>query len=274
MEKVLREILSMDEKVAEAVKKVNECLRQKAKVGIILGSGLGSLVNEFTEAVKIDFKAIPHFPVSSVEGHSGELVSGRFSGVNILALSGRVHFYEGYRMQEVCFPVEVMAGLGIEKLIITNASGAVNESYFPGNIIIIKDHINLTGDNPLRGTGNFVDMTDAYSGKLRDLAKRISEEIGVDTKEGVYLVLNGPSYESPAEIRMSRSLGADMVGMSTIPEVIMANSLGIEVLGLSMITNMAAGITGNPLSHGEVIETTRKAGEKFKRLVRGIITAM
>ena len=161
--------------------------------------------------------------------------------------------------------------LGIEKLVITNAAGAVNEAYSPGDIVLISDHINLMGDNPLRGTTHFVDMTEAYSRDLRALALNTADGLGIKLEEGVYLVLNGPSFESPAEIRMMRNMGADMVGMSTIPEVIMANSLGIKVLGLSMITNMAAGISGRPLTHKEVMETTQKAADKFKRLISGII---
>jgi purine-nucleoside phosphorylase len=199
------------------------------------------------------------------------LVAGKISGVYVLIFSGRVHYYEGYTMQEICFPVRVMKGLGVKIMIITNASGAVNESFSPGEIIAISDHINLMGDNPLRGTTHFQDMTEAYSPELRKLAYRVSEKLGIALKEGVYLVMNGPSYETPAEIRMARNLGADLVGMSTIPEVIMAKNLGITVLGLSVVTNMAAGISGTPLSHKEVIETTKKAAEQFRKLVRGIV---
>ena len=164
-----------------------------------------------------------------------------------------------------------MAGLGVKKLIITNAAGGVNESFSPGELVIISDHINLMGDNPLRGTTRFQDMTKAYDSKLRALAHKAAEGLGIALKEGVYLVLNGPSYETPAEIRMARNMGADLVGMSTIPEVIMANSLGIGVLGLSIVTNMAAGISGTPILHKEVIETAEATAEKFKRLVHGIV---
>ena len=261
----------MDEQVVAAVKKVKEGINIETKIGIILGSGLGNLVDGFKDSVSLKFEDIPNFPVSAVKGHRGEVVAGTLSGVNILAFSGRVHYYEGYTMQEVCFPVKVMAGLGVEKLIITNAAGAVNEAYSPGDIVVISDHINLMGDNPLRGTTNFIDMTEAYNRALRALAHDVASRLGIKLKEGVYLVLSGPSYESPAEIRMMRHMGADIVGMSTIPEVIMANSLGIKVLGLSMVTNMAAGITGKPLTHDEVIETTQKGADQFKRLVSGII---
>ncbi|MFC1862554.1 purine-nucleoside phosphorylase [Thermodesulfobacteriota bacterium] len=261
----------MDERVAEAVEKIKKRVNIDAVTGLILGSGLGSLTDEFSNMIRIKYDDIPNFPSSSVKGHKGEVVAGRFSGIDVLAFSGRVHYYEGYTMKEVCFSVEVMAGMGIEKLIITNASGAVNESYSPGDIIIIKDHINLTGDNPLRGSSNFIDMTDAYSKRLRTLARESAAKLGMDTHEGVYMIFPGPSYESPAEIRMAGNMGADLVGMSTIPEVIMANSQGMEVLGLSMITNMAAGITGNSLSHDEVIETTKTSAERFKTFVAEIV---
>ena len=261
----------MDKKVKEAVEVIKTRLTPDPRIGIILGSGLGPLIEELSETVHVPYKDIPHFPVSSVSGHKGEVVSGSLSGIDLLAYSGRVHYYEGYTMQEVVFPVQVMAGLGIETLIITNAAGAVNEAFSPGDIIAISDHINLTGSNPLRGTANFIDMTEAYTIDLRALAHKVAADEGIRIQEGVYLLLNGPSYETPAEIRMAKNLGADMVGMSTVPETIMANSLGIKVMGLSMITNMAAGITGEPLTHEEVIETSQKGAEAFKRLIRGII---
>jgi purine-nucleoside phosphorylase len=274
LEKVSKETSFMDKKQTEAVNSIKDSIEIETKIGVILGSGLGNLVDHFEDTVRIKYENIPHFPVSSVMGHKGELVAGRFSGVPLLACSGRVHYYEGYTIQEVCFPVKVMAGLGVEKLIITNAAGAINESYSPGDIVAIGDHINLMGDNPLRGTSNFIDMTNAYDRDFRSLAHNVADQLGMELQEGVYLVLSGPSFETPAEIRMMRILGADMVGMSTIPEVIMANSLNIRVLGLSMMTNMAAGITGEPLTHQEVFETTQRAAERFKIFVGGIIEKM
>ncbi len=261
----------MHKTVIEAVRKIRGRTNIETKIGIILGSGLGTLVDELRGTASIKFDEIPNFPVSSVEGHKGEVLSGSLSGVSILAFSGRVHYYEGYSIHEVCFPVRVMAGLGVEILIITNVAGAINESYSPGDIIVISDHINLMGDNPLRGTTHFVDMTEAYSRELRTLAHRTADGLGMKLREGVYLALPGPSYETPAEIRMLRNTGADIVGMSTVPEVIVANSLGISVLGLSMITNMAAGITGMPLSHEKIIEAAHNAANKFKGLVGAII---
>lgn len=264
----------MDKKQTEAINSIRDRMKMETKIGVILGSGLGTLINHFEDAIRIKYENIPHFPVSSVMGHKGELVGGLFSGVPVLACSGRVHYYEGYTIQEVCFPVQVMAGLGVEKLIVTNAAGAINKTYSPGDIIAIRDHINLIGENPLRGSSNFIDMTNAYDRDLRSLARKVADQLGMELKEGIYIGLSGPSFETPAEIRMLGNLGADMVGMSTVPEVIMANSLKIKVLGLSMMTNMAAGITGEPLSYQEVFETTEKAAERFKRLVGGVIKTM
>ena len=254
-----------------AVDKIKKSIHVEPAIGIILGSGLGMLVDSFEDPVSIRFGDIPNFPGPTVEGHKGEVVAGRLAGVSVLAFSGRVHYYEGYTMEEVCFPISVMSGLGVETVIITNAAGAVNETYSPGDIVIIADHINLIGDNPLRGTTHFIDMTEAYSRELRAVAHDAADGLGLKLEEGVYLVLSGPSFESPAEIRMMRIMGADLVGMSTIPEVIMANRLGMKVLGLSMVTNMAAGITGRPLTHTEVIEATRKGAKQFNGLVRGIV---
>ncbi|MDA3793209.1 MAG: purine-nucleoside phosphorylase [Elusimicrobia bacterium] len=251
-----------------AVDKVSEIIDSKPEIGLIFGSGLGSLADEFEGLKRKSFKDIPDFPESTVEGHKGEYVFGKLNGVDVLALSGRIHYYEGHTMGEVCFPMEVMAECGIKKLIVSNAGGGVNENFTPGDIVIIDDHINFMGDNPLIGAADFIDMTDAYSRDLRDIAAAVGADLDIDLKRGVYMANSGPSYETPAEINMARVIGADIVGMSTVPEVIMANKYGIQVLGLSMITNMAAGITGEALSHQEVIETTTMAQEKFKDLVR------
>lgn len=261
-------------KVSEALEKIRSHVKIEPEVGIILGSGLGSMVDGFKDTVTIKFEEIPNFPKSTVEGHRGEIVAGNFSGVDVIALSGRVHYYEGYTMQEVCLPVRMMAGLGVKKLIVTNAGGAINEDFSTGDIIVITDHINMMGDNPLKGSWDFVDMTDAYNRILRILAHDSAVMLDIELKEGVYLALSGPSYETPAEIRMLRTLGADIVGMSTVPEVIVANSLGMEVLGLSIITNMAAGILNQKLSHKEVIQVTREAGGKFIRLIEKIIKSI
>ena len=241
-------------------------------IGIILGSGLGNYVSS-VEGQILPFKKIKGFPRTTVEGHKGEYKFGK----DTLIQAGRFHFYEGYSLDDVVLPVFFMWKLGIKTLIITNASGGVNKSYRAGEFILIKDHINFIGSNPLIGGTNdgygprFPDMTGAYTGDLRRLAQ---EAAGSNLKEGVYAALTGPSYETPAEIRMLRTIGADMVGMSTVPEVIAANYLGIKVLGISCVTNMAAGILDTPLSHEEVIETTKRVEKEFSALVEKIISKL
>jgi purine-nucleoside phosphorylase len=261
----------MREKVIEAVTLLKRHVHYQPKIGIVLGSGLGGLADDIQKAVSVRFEDIPNFPVSSVDGHRGEVICGYLCDVGLFALSGRVHYYEGYAMQQVVFPIRVMAEFGVKTVIIANSVGAVNESFNLGDIVAIGDHINLMGDNPLSGSEDVVDLTEAYSSKLRYLAQEIATSLGVPLRSGTYLAYSGPSYETPAEIRAMRIMGADMVGMSTAPEVMMANRLGMKVLGLSMITNMAAGISATPLSHQEVIETSQKESQKFNALVKGIV---
>jgi purine-nucleoside phosphorylase len=261
----------MDEKVVEAASALKHRNHHQAKIGLILGSGLAGLADEIKDAVRTRFEDIPNFPVSSVDGHRGEVVCGRLCGADLFILSGRVHYYEGYSMQQVVFPVRVMAAFGVNTVVITNAAGAVNESFAPGDIAAISDHINLTGDNPLIGSSEGVDLSQAYSAELIELAGQVASRLGITLQSGAYVAYSGPSYETPAEIRAMRIMGGDMVGMSTVPEVILASSLGMKVLGLSMITNMAAGICPKPLSHQDVIETSHTASPKFKALVKGII---
>lgn len=247
------------------------------KVGLILGSGLGVLADHIEEAIQIDYKDIPHFPTSTVEGHAGELLIGTVQGTPVVLMKGRFHMYEGYDPELTAFPVRVMKELGVGTLLVTNAAGGVNTSYQPGDLMLISDHINLTGKNPLIGHNDselgprFPDMSQAYSRRIRDLAKQVADKNGISLQEGVYAGLLGPSYETPAEIRMLRTLGADAVGMSTVSEVIVARHAGIEVLGISCISNMASGILDQPLSHAEVIETTDRVREKFLNLVLAII---
>ncbi len=264
----------MDDPVARAVEAIQNRFTNRATTAIILGSGLGNLVQELDETSAIAYADIPHFPVSSVTGHKGELISGVFADTDLLVCSGRAHYYEGYDLQQIVFPVAVLAGLGIENIIITNASGGINESYAAGDIVAIRDHLNLAGGNPLRGSPDFVDLTQAYSPWLRKVAARAAAEIGVILQEGVYAWMAGPCYETPAEIRMLKILGADLVGMSTVPEVLKANSLGLRVLGLSLVSNMAAGITGKPLNHREVIAVSNRGGAKLKRLIAGVLKEM
>jgi purine-nucleoside phosphorylase len=261
----------MSEKVIEAVTELRRHLQYQPEIGIILGSGLGGLADDIQESISVRYEDIPNFPVSSVDGHRGEIICGYLCDVCLFTLSGRVHYYEGYAMQQVVFPIRVMAEFGVKTVIIANSVGAVNESFNPGDIVAISDHINLMGDNPLSGSENVVDLTEAYSSELRYLAQEIATRLGITLRSGIYLAYSGPSYETPAEIRAMRIMGADMVGMSTVPEVIMANRLGMKVLGLSMITNMAAGISATPLSHQDVIETSKNESQKFNALVKGII---
>jgi purine-nucleoside phosphorylase len=234
-------------------------------VGVVLGSGLGAFADALEESVAVPIGEIPHFPASTVIGHGGALVVGRSRGVPVAVLKGRVHFYEGYTLEQVVFPVRVLARLGVKTLVVTNAAGAINPSFAPGDLMVIEDHLNLLG-NPLLGPNDealgprFPDMSEAYDRGLRDVAEAACRAAGARSHRGVYVSLTGPSYETPAEIRMFRTLGADAVGMSTVPEVIAARHAGMRVVGLSCLTNMAAGVTDRKLDHREVLET----GERVK----------
>jgi purine-nucleoside phosphorylase len=247
------------------------------QIGLILGSGLGAYADSFEESVVLPFEEIPHFPKSRVAGHSGNLVLGLTERVPVVALQGRVHFYQGYSMPEVVFPMRVLGCLGIRGLIVTNAAGGINTGFRPGDLMLITDHINLMGGNPLVGENldslgpRFPDMSEAYDRKMRETALRVAAERGLRLREGVYIGLAGPSYETPAEIRMCRALGADAVGMSTVPEVIVASHMEIPVLGISCITNMAAGILPQKLTHKEVMDTTDRVKEQFISLLQGVI---
>lgn len=249
-------------------------------VGLILGSGLGVLGDQVPGASAIDYADIPGFPVSTVEGHAGRLVFGELGGKQVVIMQGRFHYYEGYSMDQVVFPVRVMQQLGVETMVVTNAAGAVNAGFLPGDLMLITDHIKLFTDSPLRGPNidelgpRFNDMSTAYTPELRRLAKRVATEKGLDVREGVYAHMAGPSFETPAEIRMLRTLGADAVGMSTVPEVITAVHAGVNVLGISAISNMAAGILDQPLNHEEVMETGRMVRDKFVALVRAVVEAI
>ncbi|WP_163654245.1 purine-nucleoside phosphorylase [Listeria sp. PSOL-1] len=268
------------EKVNQAVLKIKDAYQGKPKIGLILGSGLGVLADEMVGSTKIAYEEIPHFPVSTVEGHAGQFVFGTIEQKEVVAMQGRFHYYEGYSMEEVTFPVRVMKALGVEILLVTNAAGGVNELFHAGDLMLIADHINFTGTNPLIGPNEsyfgprFPDMSEAYSLRLREKARKIALSLDIPTREGVYAGFSGPTYETPAEIRMIRTLGADAVGMSTVAEVIVARHAGIEVLGISCITNMAAGILDQPLSHEEVIETTDRVQKTFLTYVKAIIAKL
>lgn len=267
-------------KIVNAASFLKEKYTKAPKVGLILGSGLGVLADEITEPVKIPYNEIPDFPVSTVEGHAGQLVFGDLNGVSVVAMQGRFHYYEGYSFEKVTFPVRVMKELGVETLIVTNAAGGVNETFTPGDLMLISDHINNMGSNPLIGRNDsklgvrFPDMSEAYSKDLRKRAKEIAQELNINVKEGVYVGNTGPTYETPAEVRMLRVLGGDAVGMSTVPEVIVARHAGLRVLGISCISNMAAGILDQPLNHEEVIETTEKVKKDFLQYVKALVKNM
>jgi len=248
----------------------------KPEIGIVLGSGLGELADEYCETA-ISYNEIPGFIKSTVIGHKGRLVFANIFGKKVIMMQGRNHFYEGHDMSKITYPIKVMKKLGVKTLILTNAAGGVNESFSAGDLMIITDHINFMGTNPLIGKNDetlgerFPDMTEVYKNDLIDLAQNCADELHLDIQRGVYLANSGPSYETPAEIRMARAIGADAVGMSTVPEAIVANYCGLNVLGISCISNAASTSGGKALSHEEVIEATNNAKEKFKKLVIKII---
>ncbi|HEV7238827.1 MAG TPA: purine-nucleoside phosphorylase [Thermoanaerobaculia bacterium] len=265
----------------DAIQKAVSFIRAKSslepQVGVILGSGLGNVVDAIDVEVAIPYGEIPGARASTVMGHQGRLILGRAKGTAVVVMQGRVHFYEGYEMDEVMFLTRVLGKLGIKKLVVTNAAGGVNTSFVAGDLMLISDHINFMGVNPLRGPNvddlglRFPDMTDAYAKSLRAIAKEVAATLSLDLKEGIYLGLSGPTYETPAEIRAFRILGADAVGMSTVPEVIAASHMQIPALGISCITNMAAGILDQKLTHQEVMDTTVRVQKKFTALVLGVV---
>ncbi|MGM9925940.1 MAG: purine-nucleoside phosphorylase [Bacillus sp. (in: firmicutes)] len=259
---------------------IQDRIKVVPEIGLILGSGLGVLADQIEDAVTIPYNNIPNFPVSTVSGHAGQLVIGKLAGKVVIAMQGRFHFYEGYSMDKVTFPVRVMKVLGVEKIIVTNAAGGVNTEFTPGDLMLITDHINFTGTSPLIGANDerfgprFPDMSTSYDREFQQLAKEVANELNIGLKTGVYFGLTGPTYETPAEVRMVRILGGDAVGMSTVPEVIVANHSSMRVLGISCITNMAAGILDQPLNHEEVIETTEKVKSEFLQLVKELVKRM
>jgi purine-nucleoside phosphorylase len=247
---------------------------------MILGSGLGAYADSFQDCVKIPFSELPHFPSSTVSGHPGNLLIGIAEGVPAVALQGRIHLYEGYSISDVAFPTRVLGSLGIRSLIVTNAAGGINPRFRPGDLMLITDHINMMNANPLVGANldalgpRFPDMSEAYDAGMRSIARDVAGQLNIALRQGIYLGLRGPSYETPAEIRMCRVLGADAVGMSTIPEVIVAKHMGIRVLGISCIANMAAGVLPPKLTHRKVLETAEASAEKFQSLLRGILSRL
>ncbi len=270
----------MYDKIMESVEYIQGKIRRKPKIAIILGSGLGDLVNNVKDIEDISYKDIPNFPVSTVKGHEGKLVFGKINNIEVMLMQGRFHYYEGYTMKEVTYPVYVMKKLGIEKIIVTNACGGINKSFEPGTLMLIKDFINLFGDNPLIGVNDerlgqrFPDMSEPYKLELIDKAKKIGDDLGIKYAEGVYAGFIGPYYETAAEIVMIGRHGADAVGMSTVPETIVANYLGMDVLGIACITNMATGIQKVKHSHERVVETAQKLSADLCRWVTKIVEEM
>ena len=265
----------------ERVTEATEWLRGKSfgggDIGLVLGSGLGPFADTMGETAAINYSDIPHFPASNVIGHAGRLVRGVVSGRRVLALSGRAHYYEGHDLRTVTFAVRVLSRLGIRTIILTNAAGGINTAFTQGALMLIDDHINLLGSNPLIGPQDdrfgvrFPDMTEVYSRRLRALAEEAARGVGLALQHGIYIAVHGPSYETPAEIRAFRLLGADAVGMSTVPEAIVARQMSMEVLGISCITNMAAGVLPEPLRHEDVMDTARRVHAQFTALLEGVI---
>src|SRR5579863_90600 len=253
------------------------------RVAIVLDSGLGAVANRVTEKIQVPYSEIPHFPQSTVDGHSGRIVAGRIGGAPVIVMQGRVHFYEGYTPAQVTFPMRVLGALGIDAVILTNAAGGIDESYELGQLVALSDHINLMGWNPMVGPNDprlakrrnaglrFFDMSEAYSKRLRTLAAQAARDEGITISEGVYLAVTGPSFETPAEIRAFRTMGATLVGMSTVPETIVARHMGMEVLAISCITNLAAGLGSTPLSHEEVFEAGRQVEHRLARLLERLV---
>jgi purine-nucleoside phosphorylase len=267
----------MIQRIDDAVAFVRSRTQLAPKVGVVLGSGLGSVVDAVKIETTIPYAQIPGAKASTVIGHSGQMVFGHVGKVPVVVLSGRMHFYEGYEMNDVMLLSRVIGRLGIEKLLVTNAAGGVNTSFKAGDLMLISDHINFMGVNPLRGPNidelglRFPDMTEAYPEKLRNIARDVGKKLNLKLQEGVYLALSGPTYETPAEIRAFRTLGADAVGMSTVPEVIAMSHMNIPVLGISCITNMAAGVLKQKLHHQEVMDTAKRVEKDFTALVVGIL---
>lgn len=268
------------DKLQQALEFIRERTSLVPEVGLILGSGLGELAEDMEQPVFINYNEIPYFPTSRVAGHKNRLVFGTFNGKKVVAMQGRIHYYEGYSIQDIVFPIRLMKLTGIKNVIVTNAAGGINRDFKPGDLMLITDHINFLGVNPLMGDNvdelgtRFPDMTYAYDVSLQKMAERIAGGKNIDLKKGVYAASIGPSYETKAEVMMLARLGADAVGMSTVPETIAANHMAVHVLGISCITNMAAGILPKPLDHSEVIEVTERVKEKFKSLVSGLISAI
>jgi purine-nucleoside phosphorylase len=270
--------VDLHDRIETAAHFLQRRIAEPPKVAVVLGSGLGVLADRLTDPVVIPYVEIPHFPAPSVHGHRGNLVVGKLGTTPIVALQGRFHYYEGHDLDAVTFYVRVLKAFGVQTLILTAATGGINLDYHPGDIVCLSDHLNLIGSNPLRGPNDerlglrFPDMTSVYSSALRKIATEEASRQGLNLRAGVYACLPGPSYETPAEIRMLKTLGADVVGMSTVPEAIVARHSGLDVLAFALVTNAAAGVTGATITHEEVIEIGREAGEKLGGLIEAIVS--
>jgi purine-nucleoside phosphorylase len=268
---------SLFDRAEDAAAVVRAALRTSPRVAVVLGSGLGSLVDQLADRVEIPYTAVPHFPRTTVEGHHGNLVAGSLGPSRVLLLQGRFHYYEGHDLDAVVFPVRVLQRLGVTTLILTAATGGVSTELAPGDVVCVADHLNLLGANPLRGRNDdrlgtrFPDMTEVYSARLRALAAEEARPLGLPLRSGVYACLPGPSYETPAEIRMLRTLGADVVGMSTVPEAVVARHAGMDVLALALVSNMAAGVMGAPITHEEVLAAGKLAGPRIGALIERVV---
>ena len=268
-------------KLYERAEKAARLIRARTdadvSVAIVLGSGLGAFADELTDSTSIRYDEIPSFARATVEGHAGRLVIGKTNNVTVAAMQGRFHFYEGYSLEEVTFPIRVLKLLGVRTIILTNAAGSLNTEFTPGSLMVITDHINLLGVNPLVGPNDvrfgprFPDLTSVYARRLQDLVISEANAIGLDMRRGIYAALSGPSYETPAEIHMVRTLGADAVGMSTVPEAIVARHMNMEVIGISCITNLAAGVSNRPVDHSQVIATGERVRAEFTELLRRVV---
>lgn len=272
--------MTLFEKLEQAATYIKKARDTRPRVGVVLGSGLGAFVDQIEGKVTLAYDDIPHFKQTTVEGHEGRLILGNINGVEVAVMQGRYHAYEGHDMEQVVFPVRLLARLGIDSIILTNASGGVNTAYKAGDLVMITDHINLSGHNPLVGPNiaelgpRFPDMSRAYDPELRGILSAQAKAIGLDLKEGVYAGVLGPTYETPAEVRMIRTLGGDLVGMSTVPESIAANHLGLRVAGISCVTNMAAGIENVKLQHEDIKDQALKVMAKFSQLLCASISEM
>lgn len=265
------------QRAERAAKFILSKTKSRPRIALVLGSGLGAFADEFTGATKIPYTKIPHFPRPTAIGHAGQLVIGKVGDVTVAGMQGRVHLYEGYSVKEVVFPIRVFSRMGVQAVILTNAAGGIRTEFSQGRLVVLKDHINLQGVNPLSGPNDeafgprFPDMTAAYDKTFREIALAEGRQLSIELGEGTYAALAGPSYETPAEIRYLRSIGADLVGMSTVPEVIAARHSGMRVLGISCVTNAAAGILDQPLDHKEVLETAERVKSQFIALLRAVI---